>query len=294
MTQTGWHRFQIEQQGADPDELARSAGSTPETLCFWQFQQLLLSDANHAFEGGGHASLDAPTMHDAAVAGLAAVAALTASTSCASSRPGSCAVPPLPSPCHKPHPLACTASALASTYTSTSTAASASSATAQPSASSLSTHRPRPLSCALHESSTLSSSVPPSPHPDGLAHFRRPCSAASVGRRTTLAAALEAGEELALLSSDEDLSHPLSHYFISTSHNTYLTGDQLSSHSTPDMCAHRRPRLLGRRQQRSLLPLAHCTPPWLPCGPAGTGVCCSRDAAASRSTAGTGRTASPT
>lgn len=40
--------------------------------------------------------------------------------------------------------------------------------------------------------------------------------------------------DLLKLPVKEDLSHPLSNYFISSSHNTYLTGNQLSSDSSAD------------------------------------------------------------
>ena len=42
-----------------------------------------------------------------------------------------------------------------------------------------------------------------------------------------------------------ELSHPLAHYFIATSHNTYLTGNQLTGRSSAD--AYRRQLLQGCR-----------------------------------------------
>ena len=45
--------------------------------------------------------------------------------------------------------------------------------------------------------------------------------------------------------TEKDLSHPVCHYFINCSHNSFLTGHQLYSRSSPDM--YRRQLLLGVR-----------------------------------------------
>ena len=46
-----------------------------------------------------------------------------------------------------------------------------------------------------------------------------------------------------------ELEHPISHYWTSCSHNSFLDGDQLASHSTPDM--YRRVLLTGCRSVRT-------------------------------------------
>lgn len=43
---------------------------------------------------------------------------------------------------------------------------------------------------------------------------------------------LDSPESNAMASASSDLSHPLSDYFVSTSHNTYLSGNQLYGKSS--------------------------------------------------------------
>ena len=52
--------------------------------------------------------------------------------------------------------------------------------------------------------------------------------------RMLLSTANRANQNFARMSA-ADLGHPLTHYYIATGHNTYLTGNQLTGESSADI-----------------------------------------------------------
>ena len=65
-------------------------------------------------------------------------------------------------------------------------------------------------------------------------HTTSPEKEASHGLEPILSFLASPESDIVVSASENDLSHPMSQYFISSSHNTYLTGNQLYSDSSVD------------------------------------------------------------